>query len=637
MAGSSEIFSEQHRAALAWAARGFHVFPLVPGTKVPLPDTRGLHDATTDPARITEWWREHPEANIGCAPAASGCVVLDIDTKGTKRGDETLAALELTYGDVPPTLTVLTPSGGKHLWFTGDAGSSVQKLGSGLDTRGRGGYVLLPPSPLAEYGDQPYTLHHDAPPALLPEWVVPLLTAKRDKEAAVTTDLDLPANIDRATRHLRGLVRAADVAVEGEGGNDRTYRLFADLHDMGLSEARAVALVLEHWNDACIPPWEPDELEGICANAYEYAQNDPGSKAVTDPAKTFSAIKRPRVEVRSEYYPRDEHEQDTRPEPEWSVPGWIQKQSTIMLYGPPGSYKSFAAVDIGLSFAAGLPLFGLDYTQEAGDVIYAAGEGILGIEKLRRPAWRSARMITRPLPFYTVGTLPLIRDASSVEDFLRAIEDRELKPSLVVLDTMSRLMAGLNENDTKDVSLALEAIDALVRALGCSVLVLHHTGKDGELERGSSAFRAGFDTMIRASASDNMLLTLTCNKQKDGDEPKPVKLRGRKVLNSLAFYPVSGADAEEDAPEPTTKSDFQRSEIGAVLRAGGHFGLAHSVTTQVLAHDLLLYRDTLPDDPEEAETVVRHTVSALNRLAKGTLAGYVVSEPGVPLRWALPT
>ncbi|MBM4362782.1 MAG: bifunctional DNA primase/polymerase, partial [Deltaproteobacteria bacterium] len=68
----------QH-AALNYAERGFHVFPLRPRDKVPLSGSRGELDATTDAATIAEWWRRCPDANVAIVPGASGLFVLDVD------------------------------------------------------------------------------------------------------------------------------------------------------------------------------------------------------------------------------------------------------------------------------------------------------------------------------------------------------------------------------------------------------------------------------------------------------------------------------------------------------------------------------------------------------------------------------
>jgi hypothetical protein len=102
--------------ALAWAARGFKVFPVKEGSKLPLfKDWTDL--ATTDEGQIRKWWTcgvtgiEHGH-NIGCS--ATDWIVADLDTKEGKRGLESFESLGLGL----TTLTVRTPSGGLHAYFS---------------------------------------------------------------------------------------------------------------------------------------------------------------------------------------------------------------------------------------------------------------------------------------------------------------------------------------------------------------------------------------------------------------------------------------------------------------------------------------------------------------------------------------
>ncbi len=123
--------------ALAYASQGFHVFPIVPGQKQPPLTRNGFKQATTDPEQIRAWWTEHPEANIGWHLDASGMCAIDLDLG---------APMDL---DLPATMTVRTPSGGRHMIYEGQIPSSQSKLAPHVDTRGVGGYTLLPPSILA--------------------------------------------------------------------------------------------------------------------------------------------------------------------------------------------------------------------------------------------------------------------------------------------------------------------------------------------------------------------------------------------------------------------------------------------------------------------------------------------------------
>lgn len=155
------------RAALDAAERGWHVFPLRPGSKVP-----ALHGektctgtgecadghlkweqrATTDPDRIRAAWSRAP-FNVGIATGPSGLLVVDLDTpehKGSSDapdGAATFGALCERAGQaVPDTYRTRTPSGGQHLYFTAPDGvrlpSTVEAIADSVDTRAWGGYVV---------------------------------------------------------------------------------------------------------------------------------------------------------------------------------------------------------------------------------------------------------------------------------------------------------------------------------------------------------------------------------------------------------------------------------------------------------------------------------------------------------------
>src|SRR4051794_37164510 len=143
-------------AALAYAARGWPVFPCHARTKQPL-TTRGFKDASTDPEKIRQWWTRWPKAMIG-VPTGSpiGAFVLDIDA-GTDADtgevfelDQLRSDLEKSLGvALPETCVAVTPRGGRHLYFLLGDGHTIRNrtgLLPRIDVRGEGGYVILAPS-----------------------------------------------------------------------------------------------------------------------------------------------------------------------------------------------------------------------------------------------------------------------------------------------------------------------------------------------------------------------------------------------------------------------------------------------------------------------------------------------------------
>lgn len=172
-------------AALAYATYGWRVVPIKPGDKRP-PMTEWQDKATTDEALIRQWWEHWPDHGVGIATGSvSDLFVLDVDVSDGKQGDETLADLEATYGALPPTVEVLTGSGGRHLYFRMPDGEPVhndagKRLGPGLDIRGEGGQVLAPPT--VHPNGRRYEWETEGDPELVdvavpPDWLVILLTA----------------------------------------------------------------------------------------------------------------------------------------------------------------------------------------------------------------------------------------------------------------------------------------------------------------------------------------------------------------------------------------------------------------------------------------------------------------------------
>ena len=135
--------------ALGWARKGYPIFPCKPEDKSPL-TRNGFKDATTDESKIRNWWRLWPSAMIGMPTGSvSGVDVLDIDVKL----EEGINGFEHTpHWESLSPLIVETPSDGVHLWFQseGKVRSSTDHIAPGVDTRGEGGYVIVPPSFNAE-------------------------------------------------------------------------------------------------------------------------------------------------------------------------------------------------------------------------------------------------------------------------------------------------------------------------------------------------------------------------------------------------------------------------------------------------------------------------------------------------------
>jgi Bifunctional DNA primase/polymerase, N-terminal len=141
--------------ALAFADRGWPVFPCQPGQKIPA-TRHGFLDATTDPGQITRWFSRHPDWNLAVATGAPGPDVLDVDQHGPA-GNGFAAFNQLRSAGLldGASAYVRTPSGGLHAYFTGTSQRNGHLPGHHIDFRSTGGYILTPPSQVA---GQPYQL-----------------------------------------------------------------------------------------------------------------------------------------------------------------------------------------------------------------------------------------------------------------------------------------------------------------------------------------------------------------------------------------------------------------------------------------------------------------------------------------------
>lgn len=159
------------KAALAYAARGWYVFPCLVGGKTPV-FKGGFHGATTNPAVIERWWGAKPY-NIGIATGPiSGLWVVDIDPGG---------ALD----DLPPTLEAATGCG-RHLYFMTlqHLRCTTGAIGPGIDTRGEGGYVIAPPSVHPSGATYRWTVTVE--PIEAPDWLIERARRKpRTSERAI--------------------------------------------------------------------------------------------------------------------------------------------------------------------------------------------------------------------------------------------------------------------------------------------------------------------------------------------------------------------------------------------------------------------------------------------------------------------
>lgn len=241
-----------------------------------------------------------------------------------------------------------------------------------------------------------------------------------------------------------------------------------------------------------------------------------------------------------------------------------------MIYGGPGSGKTFVGID--LIFAACLGeqwAMRFDVPRRL-NVIYCAGEGISGLKERFRAA--AARYnVTNLLPGFSFSALvpQLFTDgADAMHNFVTEWKGRANAPALdlLIIDTLHSATVGADENSAQDMGQVLAAAKVATRELGCAVLLVHHTNKNGSAERGSSAMRGAMDCMIEIQriSETGTKAVMKCAKLKDGEAWKD------QTFDLIAVKDCESVrvawDAPNDGETTTGKTDQDVAAIIALLK-----------------------------------------------------------------------
>ena len=207
--------------------------------------------------------------------------------------------------------------------------------------------------------------------------------------------------------------------------------------------------------------------------------------------------------------------------PEFLIDGLIETDTLGMIFGDPGSGKSFVAVDFALCVASGTPFNNRQVKQ--GSVFFIAGEGHNGMAR-RFYAWSKDRCVPlEGLPLFKSERAAQFLDVNSAITVAEAI-DRMIKkfgnPALIIVDTVARNFGPGDENSTLDMGGFITAIDQLKgRYPGITILLVHHSGhSEKQRARGSIALKGALDCEFRVTKNENVL-SLDCTKMKDADKP----------------------------------------------------------------------------------------------------------------------
>ena len=409
----------------------------------------------------------------------------------------------------------------------------------------------------------------------MPQSIVGIVPERKKSDTlglAKNPDADKPRNVQWAVDLLKGYVASGRVAVQGKGGDNLTFQVVASVLDKAISPGMCFDLLWEHWNPHCQPPWDDWDLETKIKNALKHGEDtEAGAKGFHSNEDAFAAYvgqefepPAPKTRDRDRIQTLHDYADNVR-DPEWLIPGMLPGQGIGMIYGESGSFKSFIALDMALSLAFGIP-GQWNAPPVKNDVLFMAGEGPVATGKKRWPAWMQWRDIEfrNDHRFFIKDRVPFFTDTQAWEYVKEDLALLNAKPALIVIDTLSRLLTGLDENSAKDASMITNFMEQLARYYECFVLAVHHTGKDqNKGARGSSAFYANMDTVISTKLRQGGT-ELRVRKQKDADVSDEISyFKVKEVAASIVL------ERSDDVPAETqgaTKSRYAWAGVQEVLK-----------------------------------------------------------------------
>lgn len=271
----------------------------------------------------------------------------------------------------------------------------------------------------------------------------------------------------------------------------------------------------------------------------------------------------------------------------WLVDKIIPSLGIGVMFGPPGSGKTFAALNLGLSIGSGENWFG--YKTKKRPVVYLAAEGVSGLSGRLRA--HVSDLFGFDSDFHVIPRPPIFcKDsnarAGGANQVCQIIEGEKIKPGLIVVDTLARVFDG-DENGSEDMKIFIDSCELLSRRFECFVLIIHHSGKDAERgSRGHSSLKGALDVEIEVRES-NGIHSLKIVKQKDGERIEPMSFILQQVIigKTEDGEPVTSCVVKiSDAPAVLNRPPQPRGTVqkliyelaGTLLKESVSFGQAGS-------------------------------------------------------------
>lgn len=439
--------------ALRYAAMGLAVFPIREKGKAPA-TPHGSKDATTDIAKIEAWWSVNPQYNVAIATGSKsgGLVVidLDVDEEKGKNGYEVLREWEKQHGELPETCQSITGRGGYHLFYRDSAfHHNAQALYDGVDIRGEGGYVVVPPS-VHENG---HTYEWEQEPG--------------EYEIAAVNDLTAEFLLGPAPEKKQ-YFHQAEVIPEGQRVS-ALIQLIGSQRSKGLGEAAIRAAVQAENEEKCSPPLTDQELEREVFPALKRGWMPERPYTTTVDKGKILPMQQKREKVSLVCMADVKEEEIT-----WLYQPYVPRGKVTICAAYPGTGKTYllcymtACVSTGRSFFNQVP-----FKCEPGRAIYLTAEDGIGDTIKKRLRICGANMTN----IATVTEKTALQfDSPEIEEYMR-----DFKPDLMIFDPFQAYIgAEINMNAPNETRDKLNRIADLAEKYEVAVVLICHFNKNGK-------------------------------------------------------------------------------------------------------------------------------------------------------------
>ncbi|MFQ5853110.1 MAG: bifunctional DNA primase/polymerase [Candidatus Binatia bacterium] len=501
-----------HDSALDYVRQNLSVIPARPYDKRPLLPWEKYQKERATEDQINQWWTAHRDANVAIVTGAvSDLVVIDVDKA------ETVEELKKRFPDYDFRKVPRSRTGrGWQLFFKHPGVAVPNRAGilPGLDVRGDGGYVVVPPS--IHPNGKPYTwevsINGELPK--LPVELFKLISAPRPNVNGIRERFDTP-------RALAGVP---------EGQRDEIlFRLACKLRNADIPQDMAERVMVEAGAN-CQPPFPERDALAKVKNAYQrYPAGDPENNNQASGQDTNQSI---RIETLGDLWrkeiPKREH---------FLGEGLIARGDLIVFSGPQKKGKSLASLNQALCLARGESWFGFAVPKpiRVGIIQQEIPEGALKdrLTKMLGSEFRDLALLDSIVHCSRQG---LKLDTKIGLDYLRRWLD-QAKVDLLQLDPLYTFHSG-DENSAKDMGRLFSSLQQIIREYSIAAQVIHHHGKPSQVEREGGDLHRGTSLLRDATDANWTFTRVPANKLSLSEPPSRYVYMGYEQRHSASPDPI---------------------------------------------------------------------------------------------------